>query len=120
MKDELIVMLEQLCFQFLKQIVFQKRLINNESKRTLEEVKDNFEKNFRYESKIDKSLNLTEAAKVFDRMQLKEIRMSSITIKQIDILDKIKMELVQPEPKKNCYDCEGQNPIEHIKDFRDL
>ena len=69
---------------------------------------------------MDKALNITEAARIFDRMQLKEIKMSSITIKQIDLFDKIKMELRKGEPKKKCYDCEGQNPLKHIKDFREL
>lgn len=54
-------------------------------------------------------------------MQLKEIRMSSITIKQIDVFGKVYKEIKSKEesPKK-CIKCDDKNPLVHIQHFSEL
>ena len=52
---------------------------------------------------------------MLDRMQLKEIRMSSITIKQIDVFGKVFKEIKSKEksPEK-CIKCDDKNPLVHV------
>jgi hypothetical protein len=119
MTPEIIDILESVCADFLKQIIFQKKIVKNECEKRFVDIKKGFEEQFKYRTAIENKMTLTEAALWFEKMQLKEIRMSSMTIKQIDMWDKIAMEMVKDE----CTAGKGTdcgNPLDHVKDFGDL